>query len=1201
MTTIMNNTQSILQNIIDDFSPKKFTRFFREISGGNFRELNEDIFDYNDDFFSEGLTLGEIDCTDAKICVSTFKTNKALSERSGKKAQYEKAKKYLRDNANYNAGIFIFYDNEGNFRFSLIFDIPLPNGKRDWSSFKRFTYFVSKEQTNKTFLLRVGGAEFSSIDAIRDAFSVDKVTKDFYREIANWYFWAMDNVKFPDDEDKDEDQRNAKNLIRLITRIIFVWFMKEKKLVPTALFDKKEIDKIINYKDKTGSTYYKAILQNLFFATLNTKMKSDDPDSRIFVDEAKKRGFWNDGYLQQGYYRYSRFIKNKDEFLKLFENIPFLNGGLFESLDKKIDGKEIRIDCFSDNPKNEGRLKIPDELFFLDEEINVDLSNHLGSGKNKKVRGLLPILKSYNFTIDENTPVDEEVALDPELLGKVFENLLASYNPETATTARKSTGSYYTPREIVEYMVNESLVEYLKTALGIEDKDDEDGDENKDSKESKDGKESEDGKGSEDGKESKDRKDAKFCVPTDPRETKIRNLFDYNKDDNPFKDDTETTEKIIDAIEKVKILDPACGSGAFPMGILHKLVLALHKLDPDNKIWKKRLLERVPTEIREETEKSLRNKPLDYVRKLGLIENCIYGVDIQEIAIQISKLRFFISLLVEQEIDDSKTNRDVRALPNLETKFVAANTLIGLDKPEQMGLKSNEVEELETQLFKKRKDIFYVNSRAEKLKLQKEEKELREKLKKALEQNGFQNDVAEKIASWDPFDQNTHAHWFDPEWMFGVMDGFDVVIGNPPYHQIQKLPKKIKIELAQQNYKTYSTSADIYCLFFEQGFKHLKYNGQVTFITSNRFCFTNYGIGLRDYLSNKRLKQLINLNEINVFESANVGSLVSLIQNSESEGGDILVNEIKGELDSDNLKYKGKIVKANFYKSTQWIFNKTDIQSLKQKIENKGVAFNKWNKIKINRGITTGANHIFIIDENKRNEFIKSDPKSKEIIRPILRGANIKPYMITKPDQYLIFSYTDIRIEEYPVIFQYLQRHKKELEEVYEAKNKQKKWYELRRCNYYDNFSKKKLVWTRLSNQNAFAISIDGEFTVDSTSFAIGENLEYLAAILNSKLILFYFKLGSVIWGKDGIKWFGKYFDNIPIPQITFDKQKPFVNIVDKVLSTKRQNPRADTKHLEDKIDIMVYKLYELTYEEVKVIDPAFTLSEKDYNEFKIE
>jgi len=176
--------------------------------------------------------------------------------------------------------------------------------------------------------------------------------------------------------------------------------------------------------------------------------------------------------------------------------------------------------------------------YFLEEEVETDISAFLGSSYNRKVRGLIPILKSYNFTTDENTPVDEEIALDPELLGKVFENLLASYNPETATTARKSTGSYYTPREIVDYMVTESLVMHLASTLGDE--------------------------------------------PATIE--KLKKLFSYSDDGNPF--DAEETESIISSIEKIRVLDPACGSGAFPMGILHKLVLALHKLDPQNTKWK---------------------------------------------------------------------------------------------------------------------------------------------------------------------------------------------------------------------------------------------------------------------------------------------------------------------------------------------------------------------------------------------------------------------------------------------------------------------------------------------------------------------------------------------------------------------------------------------------------------------------------------
>ncbi|MBP8960217.1 MAG: N-6 DNA methylase [Bacteroidales bacterium] len=785
------DTEEALKQIFETFEPNVLIDFFRAIGVSTLTPLIRSYkIEVDPSHFCTPDLLGVIKLgNEDELAVFTVKVVRSLTERSGKKAQYELAKKILKAENRYPAGIFIFHDDKNDFRFSLVYNIPLATGKRDWSNFRRYTYFISKEQTNKTFIHQITQADFSSVEKLTEAFSVEKVTKDFYSELQNWYFWAMNIVEFPDDEDKDKNSRNAKNLIRLITRIIFIWFMKEKRLISANLFDKSYVDTLLNYDDATGSTYYKSILQNLFFATLNTPMRKDNPRSRIFIDDAKKFGFVNDGYLQQGYYRYSRFITDKEAFLKEFDNIPFLNGGLFECLDKKIDGKEVRIDCFSDNPKNETRLKVPDEIFFSEEEVEANLSAFLGSSNNRRVRGLIPILKSYNFTTDENTPIDEEIALDPELLGKVFENLLASYNPETAVTARKATGSYYTPREIVDYMVTESLVMNLAGTLGDE--------------------------------------------PATIE--KLKKLFSYSDDSNPF--DAEETESIISSIEKIRILDPACGSGAFPMGILHKLVLALHKLDPQNLKWKKSLIEKLPLELRNEVEKSLENKSLDYIRKLGLIEHCIFGVDIQEIAIQISKLRFFISLLIEQEVDDNKPNRDIRALPNLETKFVAANSLIGLETDSTKNgytIKTSEVKALEEKLFAIREKIFYTNSRSEKLQLERELTLIREQLKLKLEKDSFSIDKSEKITSWDPFDQNTHAEWFDPEWMFGVKTGFDIVIGNPPYGIKFSENEKEYFKKHYLSTKTISGkqkgSVDSFSLFIEKGFNILKKNGNLIYI-----------------------------------------------------------------------------------------------------------------------------------------------------------------------------------------------------------------------------------------------------------------------------------------------------------------------------------------------------------------------------------
>jgi len=220
---------------------------------------------------------------------------------------------------------------------------------------------------------------------------------------------------------------------------------------------------------------------------------------------------------------------SEEEALGLFKDVPFLNGGLFDCLDK-IDGEYI--DGFSRNPAKQA--VIPDYLFFEDKEQKVDLSSY-GIGSNKTVRGLIEILNSYNFTIDENTPIDKEVALDPELLGKVFENLLASFNPETATTVRKATGSYYTPREIVDYMVETSLAEYLKEKL------------------------------------------------PNIAEEKLKLLLSYSDEVLEFSEAEK--QLIISAIDEIKVIDPACGSGAFPMGILQRLVYVLQKLDPANKYW----------------------------------------------------------------------------------------------------------------------------------------------------------------------------------------------------------------------------------------------------------------------------------------------------------------------------------------------------------------------------------------------------------------------------------------------------------------------------------------------------------------------------------------------------------------------------------------------------------------------------------------
>jgi hypothetical protein len=714
-----------------------------------------------------------------------------LTERTSKKRQFDIAKRLLGQKF---YGLFVFYDDNKNFRLSFVFKTTYGT-KAKYSHYKRFTFYVSPNLPNKTFVNQLKDCDFTDLDSIKQAFSTQPITKEFYSELQNWYYYALDKVKFPDDykysddPEKDREIRNAQGLIRLLTRLIFIWFLKEKGLVPDKLFDEKELKNIVKDFGK-GNNYYNAILQNLFFATLNRPIKERGwAEDKGFPANKKDFGV-------KSLYRYEdKFLISKKEVLKLFEDIPFINGGLFDCLDKD----KVYIDGFSRNEKKQA--KISDELFFNEKGKTVDLSKY-GLSKNAEVRGLINILKSYNFTTDEATPIDQEIALDPELLGKVFENLLASYNPETNTTARKATGSYYTPREIVDYMVEESLREYLKTK-----------------------------------------------VPE--AENILDDLFSYS-DEKPNNISDDLRKKLIEAIDQIKIIDPACGSGAFPMGILHKLVFLLQKLDPSNKVWYELQVDRIKKESKEALEiakdentlKELLNEVKehfdesinypDYARKLYLIENCIYGVDIQPIAIQISKLRFFISLILDQKVDRNKPNFGILTLPNLETKFISANALIGLEKPTQKSFRNKEIEKLEQELKFLRHRYFRIKSRAEKIQLQNKDKELREKLKNALINDGWSDKVAEKIANFDIFDQNASADWFDPEWMFGVVDGFDIVIGNPPYGA--KYDQEYK-KYFLDNYITaktvkgkYKGSLDTYTLFIEKGFNLLKVNGNLIFI-----------------------------------------------------------------------------------------------------------------------------------------------------------------------------------------------------------------------------------------------------------------------------------------------------------------------------------------------------------------------------------
>ena len=790
--------------------------------------------------------------------------------------------------------VFVPVDNNDNYRFSLI-EITLEAHEnssrvmRNYSNPRRYSYFLGEGiayYTPNKYLNEKG--RVANSDDLRSRFSVEVLTKEFYQELSDWYAWAIKIIRFPNDlNDKaDDDKFNNESAIRLITRLIFVWFLKQRHLIPDEFFDEQYIaDNLIkNFNPNTKvdlfyksneSKYYKAILQNLFFAMLNSPITPEggkDLSERHFRNG---RGDYDNNKLM----RYESYFKNPQLFVDLANRtVPFLNGGLFDCLDEK--DKDLYYDGFSDREAVKKALIVPDYLFF-GEEVgkNIDLSEWYGDKKKKKVsaRGIIDILKRYNFTVEENTPFDQEVSLDPELLGKVFENLLASYNPETQTTARKQTGSFYTPREIVQYMVDESLIAHLKRTVG------------------------------------------------DDLEDQYRQLMQYTDEEVSLTEDLR--KQIIQSLYNCKVLDPACGSGAFPMGMLQQMVHILSRIDPDNKIWKEMMMQRAIDETSEayrnssneerkelvaDIERSFDesiNRP-DYARKLYLIEICIYGIDIQPIAIQISKLRFFISLVVDQNINNDPTdNFGIRPLPNLEAKFVAANTLIGLDKKDASLFDSQEVKAKEDELKVAKHKIFGAKTVRTKRKYKNIVNELRQEIADMLcENRAVGNHEALQLASWDMFDQNMSSPFFDSEWMFGVKDGFDIVIGNPPYvftrdvdfsgdfkkyiekEYFSKIPNIGKKSRAKQSGKI-----NLFAIFIMKGVMLSSVKGVLTYIVPNTILrTTTYDIIRKYVLDNTSVNQIVDLGS-GVFEKVTASTVIIQLSNHINKHNKIrAITEVEG-------------------------------------------------------------------------------------------------------------------------------------------------------------------------------------------------------------------------------------------------------------------------------------------------------------------
>ena len=1045
--------------------------------------------------------------------------------------------------------VFVPEDNNDNYRFSLI-EITLEAKEdsaritRNYSNPRRYSYFLGKGiayYTPNKYLNEKG--RVVSPEDLRSRFSVEVLTKEFYQELSDWYAWAIKIIRFPNDlNDKtDDDKYNNESAIRLITRLIFVWFLKQRHLIPDEFFDENYIaDNLIKdfnphvkvdlFYKSNESRYYKAILQNLFFAMLNSPITpegSTDLSERHFRNG---RGDYDNNKLM----RYESYFKNPQLFVDLAnKTVPFLNGGLFDCLDEK--DKDIYYDGFSDREAVKKSLVVPDYLFF-GEEVgkNIDLSEWYGDKKKKKVsaRGIIDILKRYNFTVEENTPFDQEVSLDPELLGKVFENLLASYNPETQTTARKQTGSFYTPREIVQYMVDESLVAHLKRTVGEE------------------------------------------------LEPQFRQLMQYTDDEVDLTD--EQRKQIMLSLYNCKVLDPACGSGAFPMGMLQQMVHILSRIDPDNTQWKDMMLNKainetseacrtassderreIITDIERSFDESV-NRP-DYARKLYLIENCIYGVDIQPIAIQISKLRFFISLVVDQKSNNNPVeNFGIRPLPNLEAKFVAANTLIGLNKNDATLFDTDAIRAKKEELKIAKHKIFGAKTVRTKRKYRQIVNNLRLEIADMLEDCGaVGNAEAQQLASWDMFDQNTYSNFFDPEWMFDVKDGFDIVIGNPPYIDSETMTLLGQTKLREYivtHYKYIKGNWDIYMAFLEYGLRLS--NNCLCYITPDKWLSKPFGSKFREKCMIPRLATILHTGN-KTFESATVDAIITLFLKKSDEISAYVFDENKNIVHMNTVKSKS--ISRPYYIDSLFSRNNFFVSSM----ERGTIALKEFTKCE-NACATNVAYELLTYVSN-----LTTTVDCTKYLKLVNTGTIDKYFNKwgMKEIKYLGMKCVC------PVV------DKDKFRANFGA-------------TYVRKAFSKKLIFKGLNLLDGF-IDLKGEYLPGKTTLVICSDnvrdLKFLCGILNSKLALFYIKLkyasssycGGITFSKDMI-------NNFPIRE-NMDIKNRIIDKVDDILLAKIADTNADISIKECEIDILVYHLYGLTYDEVLIVDSKTPITRDEY------
>ena len=928
-----------------------------------------------------------------------------------------------------NAIIFFhFTDNAKEWRVSYVHRAET---NRNSTSAKRYTYLCGPEHACRTVSERFetlkGLATIKDEDMI-EAFSVEPLSKAFFEKYREQYADLVEYIsgkrfvkkggKFVEEKTRiasglfknafDGDDKAVRDFVKkMMGRLVFLQFLQKKGWLG------------VKTGDEWGSGD-KNFLENLFKNA--GKDVQDD-----FLEQALEELFFSTLNTSRG--EEAIAPKKLCDIYGSSIRIPYLNGGLFE--EDELDKKKVKF-------------------------------------KKEHFASLFEFFNQYNFTIDETDPDDTEIGVDPEMLGKIFENLLED---------NKDKGAFYTPKEIVQYMCRESLIAYLSEKISAEEN--------------------------------------------------VRNFVLTHEPSFTEKEKADVLNALLD----VKVCDPAVGSGAFPMGMLNELLACTQALTGEAK-------------SRAELKKHI-------------VKNNIYGVDIEKGAVDIARLRFWLAIIVDEE--------EPLPLPNLDYKIMQGNSLLecyeGVDlsmlaeDDGEFPFAADEIKYL-VELLKN-----YFDKHSEKV-------AIRDSIKAAVidlvRNRGINVSTLKKLER-----MNLHENgyfflwhtWFNdvfsrPQKQGGTKSGFDIVIGNPPYVQLQNDGGKLASLYEKQGLESFAKAGDIYCLFYEKGASLLNETGTLCFITSNKWMRAGYGEKLRSYFAkNVDPKLLVDFAGVKIFENATVDTNILLFRKGKNKGKTQSCTTTT--LTKDGLSNLSDFVQQNssecsFTTNESWVILSLIEQSIKRKIESVGVPLKDWN-ISINYGIKTGFNDAFIITKEKREEILSNckteeeRKKTAEIIRPILRGRDIKRYGYDWAGLYLINAHNGVKekgiaridIEKkYPSVKAHLDKF---WDKISNRTDKGDTPYNLRNCAYMDDFFKPKVMYAEImcvtksdvNDYPRFGLVESGIFSNNSVHFFSGKNLNSLVCLLNSEYATWWFFNTVAILDAGGMQMRKIFVENIPLPKLT--------------------------------------------------------------------